>query len=97
MPPTRKGSGQLMASKTTISKESIDSLFEFTVHMNVEDDEEGTATPSAKCVKLQLSGETARNEVTCKGLREMMPKEEIVVDYGILDDTPPTYLPFNRS
>ena len=44
----RMGSGELKASKTTISKENNDALFDFTFHMYMKDEETLDLTLSAK-------------------------------------------------
>ena len=48
-------------------------------------------------MKVQLRGETAKNEVTCATLQELLSEHDIIVDMGQLDETPSAHSPFHRS
>jgi len=64
-PPIRKGSNQLTSSKMIISKVNIEILFNFTVHLKMNEEGEEGASHAAKRLKVQLC-EAPRNEITCK-------------------------------
>lgn len=54
-PPTRKGTEKMATSKTTLSRENLDTLFNFTFHLDMGS-QEGTPS-SAKRMKLQFTSE----------------------------------------
>ena len=54
-PPTRKGTEKMTTNKTALSRENLDTLFNFTFHLDMEN-EEGTSS-GAKRMKLQFTGE----------------------------------------
>ena len=82
-------------SMTTLSRENLDTLFNFTFHLDMEN-EEGTSS-GEKRMKLQFTGEVLRNEATCASFHKMLTDQRFIIDFGILDDSPPSYSPFNRS
>ena len=96
IPNVKKADEQLVVpAKPFVSQEKLNTLFNFTVHMDMEDNnDEG---PSAKRIKIELSGETSKNQVFCTTLRKMVNLEELIIDSGFVDETPPVYSPFRRS
>ena len=70
---------QLVVAKEFISTENLNVLFNFTVHMDIEDTgNEGTS--SAKRMKIELCGELSKNELFCTTLREMVKVKELIID-----------------
>ena len=51
----------------------------------------------SKKMKIELSGEVSKNQVFCTSLRKMIKLDELVIDTGLVDETPPVYSPFRRS
>ena len=85
-------------AKLYVSREKLNTLFNFTVHMEVGDDsDDDNEGPSAKKMKIELSGEVSKNQVFCPSLRKMIKLDELVINTGLVDETPPVYSPFCRS
>ena len=99
-PNVKKADEQLVVpAKPFVSQVKLNTLFNFTVHMDMEDnnDEGPSEGPSAKRIKIELSGETSKNQIFCTTLRKMVNLEELIIDSGFVDETPPVYSPFRRS
>jgi len=79
-----------------LGKEQLENLFEFNVQVNVNVDE-GTGEPSSKLLCVKLNGEVSKNELGCNTQKELLRNQGLVVNIGLLDDTPPTYSPFYQS
>ena len=78
-----------------ISRDYLNTLFDFTVHMDLEDNVD---TSSAKRMKIELSGEPSKNKLFCTMLRKIVKVKELVIDTGYIDgDTPPLYSPYHPS
>jgi len=76
-------------SKTFITEQILNKVFKFIVPMEEEE-------PSAKKM-VELCGELLKNELFVISLCEILNVKELVIDTGNIDETPPTYSPFNRS
>ena len=46
---------------------------------------------------MQLGGKVSKNELACNTLKELLKSKDMIVDTGLLDETPPMYSPFCRS
>ena len=80
-------------SPKIIKEEDIEAILDFNLRI-----EGGVFNePHPKRMKVQLRGETAKNEVTCATLQELLSEHDIVVDMGQLDETPSAHSPFHRS
>ena len=77
-----------------ISKDNMNHLIDFIVHKDMESDNRDGGEPTAKHMRVQLSGELSKNKL----LRMYnIKKDPKLVDSGILDDTPPTsYTPLSE-
>ena len=94
-PRVKKSNEHLVSAKTFISSEKLNRLFNFSVHVEEEiNDDKG---PSVKRMKVELSAEPYKNEVLATTLYEVLDVEGLVIDMGSIDETPPVYSPFNRS
>lgn len=91
-PKVNKALEGLAVTEVTLDKEQLEDLFSFTVQVGV-----GVEEPSRKRLKVQLGGEVSKNELACNSLRELLKSKDMIVDTGLLDETPPTYSPFCRS
>ena len=80
-----------LAVTEVLDKEQLEELFSFTVQVGVEEPRE---KPSRKRLKVQLGGEVSKNELACNTLKELLKSKDMIVDTGLLDETPPMYSPF---
>ena len=74
----------MVPAKPYVGREKLNILFNFTVHMDMED--EGS---SVQRMKIELSGEISKNQVFCTTLRKMVKLKELIIDTGFVDETPP--------
>ena len=93
-PRVEKSKEQLVATKTFISGDSLNRRFHFAIHLEETSDDE---VPSVKRIKVELSAEPYKNQVFAKTLHEVLSLDGLVIDTGNVDETPPSYSPFNRS
>lgn len=91
IPPVTKVNGQL-TSDEVIDKDELKVILDFKVDIETTSEE-----PSAKRRKLKLKNEVSKNEVTITTLKQMLLSKKILVDTGLLDETPSLYSPFYRS
>ena len=78
-----------------VNKKTLEDLLDFNLETKL--DTTDPEAPSVKRLKIELEGEISRNEWTCKGLKQLLQPKGLVVDSGILEETPPFYSPFYRS
>ena len=94
-PTVKRAATALVVKEQYISRDYLNTLFDFTVHMDLEDNVD---TSSAKRMKIELSGEPSKNELFCTMLRKIVKVKELVIDTGYIDgDTPPLYSPYHPS
>ena len=103
-PEVIQANEQLKApSKLFITTENLNKVFDFTVQLDLNSDFAASTSTSelepraAKRIKVQLSSEISKNELFTSTLREILDLDEVVIDSGYIDDTPPLYSPFHRS
>jgi len=97
-PNVKRVTTTLTTTNVLVKKKNLlDALFDFTVQIDMGNKQEGELKSSAKRIKVQLSKEVSKNELTCKSLREFLKKERLTISFGYLDELPTSCSPFNRS
>ena len=79
-------------SHKVIKEEEIEAILNFTLRVEGDMLDE----PHPKKMKVQLRGDTSKNEVTCSTLKELLSEHNIIVDMGQLDEIPSVHSPFHR-
>lgn len=83
-----------LASEKFIGPEELECLLDFAVNVPSGSN---SGSPSVKKLKLNVQNEMAKNDLTCDALKQLLSGKGIVVDKGILEETPPSYSPFYKS